>query len=80
MDEIATRLVKCFQTVFPSIPESRVRDASQASVEAWDSVATVTLLYVIEDEFGVKVALDRLGELDSFNRIHEYLREATQTS
>jgi acyl carrier protein len=75
MDEIATQLVYCFQTVFPALTEKEIRRASQASVDAWDSVAAVTLLYVIEEQFGLSIHLDRLSELNSFGRIHEYLRQ-----
>ncbi len=80
MDEITTRLVSCFRTVFPSLPESEVRNASQASVEAWDSVAAITLVNVIEDEFGIQMDFDRLAELDSFSRVDEYLRKEMQPS
>jgi acyl carrier protein len=31
------------------------------------------LVNVIEDEFGIQIDFDRLAELDSFGRIHQYL-------
>ena len=40
---------------------------------AWDSVASITLLNVIEEEFGIELDLDRLAELDSFGRIYDHL-------
>jgi acyl carrier protein len=80
MDEITTRLRACFKTVFPDLPEARILGASPASVEAWDSIATVTLANVIEDEFGIQVDFDRLGELDSFSRFREYLLKETQAT
>jgi acyl carrier protein len=43
--------------------------ASNATVEAWDSVATVTLINVIEEEFGIELDLDRVAEFDSFERL-----------
>jgi acyl carrier protein len=33
------------------------------------------LVNVIEDEFGFQVDFDRLGELDSFDRICQYVKE-----
>lgn len=78
MDDIAARLVVCFQTVFPTLPESEVRRASPASVAAWDSVAAITLVNVIEEEFGMQVDLDLLAELNSFERFYEYVRKEMQ--
>ena len=77
MDEIATRLAKCFQTVFPALTESEIPNASSDSVPAWDSVAAITLLNVIEEEFGIQVDFELLAEVGSFSRFDEYLRKQT---
>jgi acyl carrier protein len=74
MDEIATRLTTCFQIVFPELPVSEIPAVRQDSVAAWDSVAAITLMNVIEEEFGVAVDFDQLAELDSFERLHDHLR------
>jgi len=76
MDNFKARLADCFRTVFPDLPEADIPAASQESVSSWDSVATVTLINVIEDEFKVPMDLERLAEFDSFERIHEHLRRA----
>ena len=73
MDAIRERLATCFQMVFPDLPEAEIPAATQASVAAWDSVAAITLVNVIEDEFGIQVDFDLLADLDSFGRIHEYV-------
>jgi acyl carrier protein len=80
MDAIRDRLVTCFQTVFPDLPEAEIPAATQASVAAWDSVAVITLANVVEDEFGIQVDFDLLAELDSFGRFHEYLCREMQVS
>jgi acyl carrier protein len=78
MNEIRSRLVKCFQLVFPDLSELEITALAQTSVAAWDSVATIMLLNVIEDEFAIQVDLGRLAELNSFDRIEQYLtHEAT---
>ncbi len=74
MDQTSDRLVTCFQTVFPGLTEPEARAATQSSVAAWDSVASITLLNVIEEEFGIELDLDRLAELDSFGRLYDYLK------
>jgi acyl carrier protein len=75
MDAIATRLSNCFATVFPGLPAAEIPSATHQTVSAWDSTAAIMLVNVIEDEFGIQVDFDRLGELDSFDRICQYLKE-----
>ncbi|HEY7306811.1 MAG TPA: acyl carrier protein [Bryobacteraceae bacterium] len=74
MDEIQGRLMKCFQLVFPELPDAEIHAASQSSVPEWDSVASITLLNVIEDEFQITMDLERAAEFDSFQRIEDYLQ------
>jgi acyl carrier protein len=57
MDDVSTRLIKCFETVFPDMAESEITIATQDTVGAWDSVAAITLLNVIEDEFQITMDL-----------------------
>jgi acyl carrier protein len=73
MDDVSTRLIKCFETVFPDMPESEITTATQNTVRAWDSVAAITLLNVIEDEFQITMDLEMAPELDSFQKIQNYL-------
>jgi len=80
MDPIATRLIACFQTVFPDLSEAAIPQATQESVAKWDSTAAIMLVNVIEDEFGIQMDLDRLADLDSFSRIHEYLTQELRAS
>lgn len=73
MDEVRNRLTKCFQIVFPDLPESQIQQARQDSVAGWDSVAGITLLNVLEDEFQIEMDLELVGQLDSYERICAYL-------
>jgi acyl carrier protein len=74
MDETKTRLIKCFETVFPEMSEAEIPNATQSSVAAWDSIAAITLLNVIEDEFQITMDLEQVADLDSFSKIYEYLK------
>jgi acyl carrier protein len=74
MDEMEQRLLNCFQTVFAGIDAAAARVATPATVAGWDSVASIKLLNVIEEEFQIEIDLDQISELDSFPRILEYLR------
>ena len=75
MDKVTPRLVKCFQIVFPDLTENEVTGASQKSIPEWDSVAAITLLNVIEDEFQIEMDLDIVAELDSFDALREHLAQ-----
>jgi acyl carrier protein len=76
MDEMETRLAECFMTVFPDLNTQSVAFASSASLSSWDSVATVTLLAVVEEEFGINIDTRELARFDSFESILGFLREA----
>jgi acyl carrier protein len=80
MDELSmnARLVSCFEVVFPQLPAQAIPSARQDSVEAWDSVAAITLIGVIEDEFQVTVDLERMLELNSFAAFLAYLKGQKQ--
>lgn len=80
MDEVKSRLVTCFQTVFPSLSEQEVLHASQSTVSDWDSVAAITLVNVLEDEFGFELDLEELGDLDSFDKVLAYVRTKEQVA
>lgn len=77
-DEMDRRLARCFQAVFPDLANDAVPGASTATIATWDSIASITLMNVVQDEFGLEVDLDELAELDSFERYHSYLRGRLQ--
>jgi acyl carrier protein len=80
MDDTRKRLTNCFQVVFPDLSEANIPLASQDTVAAWDSVAAITMVSVIEDEFGVELDLDDLADLDTFEKIHAYLQQRLQVA
>jgi len=80
MDETRQRLTSCFQVVFPDMPQEQIATASTATVANWDSVAAITLMNVVEDEFGLEMDLDDLADLDSFEKLHLYLQKRQQVA
>ncbi len=80
MGNIVLRLVKCFQIVFPDLTEEEAASASQISVKEWDSVATITLVNVIEDEFQIEMDMDALAEFDSFAAIRNCIAQQAEVS
>jgi acyl carrier protein len=80
MDEQQKRLANCFCAVFPELSSEEVLHASSATVQSWDSVAVVTLLTVIEEEFGLSIEEDDPAKFDSFQKILSYLQETERKS
>jgi acyl carrier protein len=72
--------VKCFSAVFPELSEREIPLASPLSVGAWDSLASVTLLSVLEEEFEVQIDPEALEQLVSFDLILDYLQHEQQVS
>ena len=62
--DLESRLRQSFQAVFPDVGDATT--ASPTTVGAWDSVATITLLAVLEEEFGVMLTLEDLGDVPSY--------------
>ena len=74
MDDVASLLVKCFQGVFPGLDSSTILGLSQATYAPWDSLASVALVRVIEEQFGIQLDLFDLEQLDSFVAMEAYIR------
>jgi len=67
------RLILCFASVFPGLTQQQLENASSDSVGTWDSLSTVTLAAVIQEEFNVEIEPDVLPNLDSFQAFRDYL-------
>ena len=70
---IEERVKRCFSNVFPDLKEEDIPRASTASLAAWDSVAQVTLLSALAEEFGQSFELEDFEELVSYLLIVDYL-------
>jgi acyl carrier protein len=79
MDNLEHRLVRCFSSVFPDLNEDQIRKASVDSVPGWHSLASVTLISVVQEEFGVQVDLSDLPNLISFAAVQNYVQHHVAT-
>jgi acyl carrier protein len=73
MDDIRTRLTRCFEVVFPDSSAEQIQTATQLNTEAWDSIAAITLFNVIEEEFNLQLDFEVVGDLTSFQLILDYV-------
>jgi len=74
MADLQSRLVGCFSAVFPALPPENIHRARSSTVEGWDSVATATLMALVEEEFAIQVAPEDLVRFVSFQEILAYLQ------
>ena len=74
-DDLKGRLVDCFAALFPRLSRDEVLSVSRDSVPEWDSLASVTLLAMLQQEFHLDVDLTDLEPLTSFGAVLAYLEE-----
>jgi acyl carrier protein len=73
------RLIQLFKEVFPSLSEcddDAIRVACVEKVNDWDSITSLNLLVLLEEEFNITIIDDVAPDLDSFSAILSHL-EAT---
>jgi acyl carrier protein len=81
MDNSEQRLIKIFETAFPDLPVEQITAATQEQTQNWDSVAAITLMNLIEEEFAIQMDFEDLGELTSFQKILAYInRKLAETA
>jgi len=67
------RLLRCFSSVFPALTKEEIESATAESVGIWDSLSTVTLAAVIQEEFNVEIDPEALPNLNSYGEFRDYL-------
>ena len=80
MPDARSRLTHCFSVVFPELEEQEIPVSSIASVGAWDSLASINLYSLVEEEFGVEINMDDLENLISFELILGYIEGGNDAS
>jgi len=68
-----SRLLGCFAIIFPKLQENEIPSSSIASVCDWDSLASINLYSLVEEEFGIEINLEEVAGLFSFELILEYI-------
>jgi acyl carrier protein len=74
------RLLRCFASVFPTLSDGEIRACDVVTLFELDSLAGVTLVTLIDQEFGLNVDLPDLLGLGSFTAISQFLRERKGSS
>jgi acyl carrier protein len=76
MGDLRGQLADCFVLVFPELTMQEAPAASMGSLASWDSLGGITLLAVIEEQFGVIISPDDVVHLASFELILDYLQRS----
>lgn len=75
MSNFDERLIESFSTVFPNLSRDEILRASTASVADWDSLATVTLVSILEEEFGISITSEDFAYMMSFDLVRENIKD-----
>lgn len=80
MADLRARLIDCFAAVFSNLDRDDIPCASTERLERWDSLATVTLVAVVQEEFGAEVEPEDFPSFTSFEGVLGYLRRIVPAS
>jgi acyl carrier protein len=72
--ELESRLVPCFAAAFGSLSPEAIPRATVATLPEWDSLASMTLVALIEEEFQLRIPVSELARLSSFAEVLAYLQ------
>ena len=71
MTDVTARVLRCFAAAFPGVRPQDLPRAAVGSVPEWDSVATLNLLALVEEEFEIRVPNEDLEQFVSYELVCE---------
>ena len=72
--DVEARTLACFSNIFPDVPGDQLPTVSQASLPKWDSIAHVTLLAALSEEFHLEPDFEGWQEVSSFALALDFVR------
>jgi acyl carrier protein len=78
--DLDNRLVRCISSVFPGLSDREIRVADVEQLANMDSLGAVTLVALIDQEFGVDLDLEGLLRFGSFAGLCLYLRKQSASN
>ena len=79
-NEVQSQLNECFSVAFPELSAAEIPQATMESVEMWDSLATLTLVSVIEETFQIRIPLDELPNLISYAAVSNFVNRLSRVA
>ncbi len=77
MDSIDERIKDVMSAVFGVDVDTINEDSSQDNIEGWESIRTLDLIVALEEEFGVTIPLEEVGNMTNFKYIKLTIDELT---
>lgn len=75
MENIEERIKEVMSAVFEVDTDAINEDSSQDSIENWESIKTLDLIVALEEEFGVTIPLEEVGNMTNFKYIKLMIEE-----
>ncbi len=75
MEKIDSRIKEVMSAVFGVEADTINEESSQDNIESWDSIKTLDLIVSLEEEFGVTIPLEEVGNMVNFKYIKLIIEE-----
>jgi acyl carrier protein len=76
VSDLDTRLINCFTAAFPEIRPAQATSATVDNTQSWDSMGSLTLQALIEEEFAIRFDDDAIESLRSYALIRSALADS----
>ena len=73
MTTLRNRVADCFCALFPNRSREELLSASRELIPEWDSLAGVTLLILLQQEFHIDIDLTELEHFNSVQAVLDYV-------
>jgi acyl carrier protein len=80
VSELNRRVYRCFQEIFPGLPESQIESASTETVGDWNSMTTINLVLLLEEEFATQLEPEDIEQLRSYPTVLETIRRKVESA
>jgi acyl carrier protein len=78
MDKIELSIKQIMADVFEKSEEQISIDSTQDDIDSWDSIKHLNLIVALEEEFGIELPIEEIGNLISFKLINIIVKEQLQ--
>ena len=78
MDKIELSIQQIMADVFQKSEEQISIDSTQDDIDSWDSIKHLNLIVALEEEFGIELPIEEIGNLISFKLISLIVKEQLQ--
>ena len=78
MDNIDNRIKEVMSAVFEVDVDSINEESSQDNISGWESIKTLDLIVALEEEFGITIPLEEVGNMINYKYIKLMIEELAQ--